>query len=59
VSLRYISSSTYFINYRILSSVWLLLIGISFFGENISIKEILGVFIGFFVFYLLIEKKSQ
>jgi len=59
LSLRYISSSTYFINYRILSSTWLLLIGISFFQENISLKEILWVFIGFFVFYLLIEKKSQ
>lgn len=41
LSLKYLSSSTYFINYRIISSVWLLLIGILFFSENISLKEYL------------------
>lgn len=58
-SLRYLSSSTYFINYRILSSLWLLAIGILIFSETISLQEIIGVFIGFFVFYLLIEKKNN
>lgn len=59
LSLKYLSSSTYFINYRIISSIWLLFIGVLFFGENISPKEILGIFLGFFVFYLLIEKKNN
>lgn len=59
ISLRYITSSTYFINYRIFSSIWLLLIGISLFQETITLSEIIWVFVGFLVFYLLIEKKSE
>jgi len=58
-SLKYLSSSTYFINYRIFSSMWLLATGILFFSEAISIEEIVWIFIGFIVFYLLIEKKSE
>jgi len=58
-SLRYLSSSTYFINYRIASSLWLLIVGVIFFSESISWKELLWIIIWFFVFYLLIEKKSQ
>lgn len=59
LSLKYLSSSTYFINYRIISSVWLLLVGILFFSESISLKEYIGIFVGFIVFYLLIEKKDN
>jgi len=59
ISLRYISSSTYFINYRILSSLWLLLIWITLFQESITFQEIVWVLVGFVVFYLLIEKKSH
>lgn len=59
VSLRYLSSSTYFINYRIASSLWLLIVWIIFFSESISLKEIIWIGIWFVVFYLLIEKKSQ
>lgn len=57
-SLKYLSSSSYFINYRIISSIWLLLIGLFFFTEHISLKEILGIIVWFVVFYLLIEKKD-
>lgn len=59
LSLRYVSSATYFINYRILSSLWLLCIGIIIFQETISLKEIIWVFVWFIVFYLLVEKKSD
>ena len=59
LSLRYLSSSTYFINYRIFSSIWLLLLGMFVFSETISFKEILWVLVGFIVFYLLIEKKDN
>lgn len=58
MSLRYLSSSTYFINYRISSSLWLLIVGIFLFSENISFQEILWIIIWFVVFYLLIERKS-
>lgn len=57
-SLRYLSSSTYFINYRIASSLWLVIAGISFFSETITLKECIGILIWFVVFYLLIEKKD-
>lgn len=59
LSLRYLSSSTYFINYRVASSTWLLLIGVLVFKESISMKEIIGLLIGFWVFYLLMEKKKE
>jgi len=58
-SLKYLSSSTYFINYRIFSSMWLLLTGVLIFSETISTQEVLWIFVGFIVFYLLIEKKSK
>lgn len=58
ISLRYLSSSTYFINYRIASSLWLVIVWVLFFSETITIKESFGILLGFFVFYLLIEKKT-
>lgn len=58
-SLKYLSSSTYFINYRIFSSMWLLFTWILLFSETISVKEVLWILVGFVVFYLLIEKKSK
>jgi drug/metabolite transporter (DMT)-like permease len=57
--LKYLSTSTYFINYRLLSSIWLVFIWIFFFQENISIKEFLWILLGFFIFYLLFEKKTE
>ena len=59
VSLKYLSSSTYFINYRIFSSILLLIFGIIFFSEKITINDYFGIFIGFIVFYLLLEKKEK
>lgn len=59
LSLRYLSSSSYFINYRIFSSIWLLFLWVFLFSESISVKEIAWVFVGFLVFYLLLEKKSE
>jgi len=59
LSLRYVSSSTYFINYRILSSLWLLIIWIIIFSETITMREIIWILVGFIVFYLLIEKKTE
>ena len=59
VSLKYIASSTYFINYRIFSSILLLVSGIIFFSEEITINDYFGIFIGFIVFYLLLEKEDK
>lgn len=42
-SLKYLSSSSYFINYRIISSIWLIFVGVLFFKENISLQEYLGI----------------
>lgn len=58
-SLRYLSSSTYFINYRIISSLWLIILWMLAFWETISLKEALGIALGFVVFYLLLEKKND
>jgi uncharacterized membrane protein len=57
VCLTYMSSSSYFINYRIFVSILLLFWGQLFFSENINVNEYLGVFLWFIVFYLLLEKK--
>lgn len=59
ISLRYLSSSTYFINYRIASSLWLVIVWIILFSETISLKECIWILIGFIVFYLVIEKKNS
>lgn len=59
ISLRYLSSSTYFINYRIASSLWLLIVWVTLFSERISFQEWLWIMIWFIVFYLLIEKKYE
>jgi uncharacterized membrane protein len=56
-SLEYIDSSSYFINYRIFSSILLLIFGQIFFWEIISIKEYIWIFLWFIIFYLLLEKK--
>jgi len=41
--LEYMSSSSYFINYRIFTSIGLLLIGAFLFGEYISFQEYIGI----------------
>jgi uncharacterized membrane protein len=58
-SLEYLDTSSYFINYRIFSSILLLILWQIFFWETISIKEYLWIFLWFIIFYLLIEKKNK
>jgi uncharacterized membrane protein len=58
-ALKYINTSTYFINYRIFSSILLIFIGQIFFSESISIKKYIGILLGFFIFYLLFGKKEK
>lgn len=58
ISLEGISSSLFFINARLFSSLALLLLGILFFGDIISTKEYIGFFLGFVVFALLFEKEK-
>ena len=58
-SLKFLSSSTYFINYRIFSSILLLIFGQILFWENISAQEYLGIFLWFVIFYFLLEKKTK
>ncbi len=58
-SLRSLSSSSFFINYRIGSSALLIIFGQLFFWENITLNEYIGIFLGFIIFYLLLEKKEK
>lgn len=58
-ALKYIDSSTYFINYRIISSTALVIFWQILFWEIISFREYWGIFLGFVVFYLLFERKQQ
>ena len=57
-SLDYITSASYFINYRIFSSILLVLFWQLLYWESITWKEYLWIFIWFIIFYLLIEKKK-
>ncbi len=58
-SLKSLSSSAFFVNYRIFSSSLLIIFGQIIFWENISEKEYLGIFIWFIIFYLLLDKKKK
>ena len=58
-TLKFISSSMFVINYRIFSSILLLLSGMFLFSESITNYQIVGVLLGFFIFYLLLEKKDK
>lgn len=57
--LDYMSSSSYFINYRILISIGLIFVGTFGFHEAITLREYMWIWLGFIIFYLLIEKKSS
>lgn len=57
--LKYISSTTFFVNYRILSSVFILIIGVLYFRETLRLQDLIGFLIGFVVFILLIEKNKD
>lgn len=58
-SLKYVDSSTYFINYRIFSSILLIIFGQTLFWEVITTKEYIWIWLGFIIFYLLLEKKNK
>lgn len=56
IALAHIPTSLYFIVSRIATSLALLLIGSWFFGDELTYTEYIGFFVGFIVFWLLIEK---
>ena len=58
-ALRYIPTSTFFINVRLLSSFSLLFIGIIFFQDIISQNEIIGFTLGIIAMILLFEKENK
>lgn len=58
-SLSYITTSSYYINYRIFTSSILLFLGQIIFSEQINLQEYIGIFLGFIIFYLLLEKSSD
>ncbi len=58
ISLQGISSSLFFINSRLFSAIALLILGVVFFGDMISIYEYIGFAIGFAVLGLLFEKEK-
>lgn len=57
--LKYMTSSSYFINYKIFTSIFLLIFGQIIFSESISINEYIGIFIWFITFFLLVERRSE
>ena len=59
ICLDYMSSSSYFINYRIFISIGLLFVWTLLFQETITFKEYLWIGLWFIIFYLLIEKKTK
>ncbi len=58
-SLSYITTSSYFINYRIFTSSILLILWQVIFSEHINLQEYIGIFLGFVIFYLLLEKNTD
>jgi drug/metabolite transporter (DMT)-like permease len=58
-ALRYLPTSVYFINVRLISSFILLFIGIVFFGDNISLSKWIGFFVGVVAMSLLFEKGKE
>lgn len=58
-SLKYVDTSTYFIIYRVFSSILLLILWQLLFWEFITINEYLWIVLGFIIFYLLLEKKDK
>lgn len=58
-SLKYVNTSTYFINYRIFSSILLVILWQLLFWETITINEYLWIILWFVIFYLLLEKKEK
>ena len=57
-SLKFLDTSSFFINYRIFSSILLIILGQIFFGEYIDSNEYIWIILWFIIFYLLIEKKQ-
>jgi uncharacterized membrane protein len=57
-ALKYLDSAVYFTNFRIFSSTILLFIGILFFGDELTIKEVTGFILGVSIFLLLIDKNK-
>jgi drug/metabolite transporter (DMT)-like permease len=58
-SLNELSSSVFFVNTRLISSIFLLIFSFYIFGELLTTKQFIGFFIGFFIFILLYDKKDK
>jgi drug/metabolite transporter (DMT)-like permease len=58
-ALRYLPTSVYFVNVRLISSFVLLFVGIIFFGDSVPIDKWIGFFVGVMAMVLLFEKDSS
>ena len=58
-ALEYLSSSTLFINQKIFVSIVLIFSGLIFFDKGITTFQFIGFILGFFCFYLLLEKNQE
>jgi drug/metabolite transporter (DMT)-like permease len=58
-ALRYLPTSTYFVNVRLISSLVLLLIGMFIFHDKLSAYEAIGFMIGVIAMTLLFEKEDK
>ncbi len=55
-ALRYLSSSEYYIGYRIFTTIGLIVVGIAFFHESISLSQFFWLFLGSIAIALLLEE---
>ena len=58
-SLEHLSASTFFINFRIFTTIFLLIAGIILFKETVTTLQVLGILLGVIIFFLLIENKTE
>ena len=58
-ALRYLPTSTYFVNVRLMSSLGLLFVGLVFFSDQISSLEYVGFIVGIIAMILLLEREEK
>lgn len=57
--LKYLSSSEYFVSYRILSTITLLIVGLFIFHEHVSLAQLFWLFLGSIGIILLFEEDKK
>lgn len=58
LSLEYITSSEYFIGYRVLLTLFLIIVWLVLFSEKIEVSQFFGIFLGTLALFFLFEKQE-